>query len=258
MNRLVRFLFLGLLSGSSLFSASCSSSKSDPQPAQPVAPATATLSGQITPTGSVTTVTATNAAGQTTTATPTSTGAYSFPGLAVGAYTLTFTPATGYATPAPQPVTLTASGTTATATTATLAPATVSFKANGITVTPPYIFSQVFSGDRRILFSVSPGGAPGPTLSINMTGVTPAVGSYSLTGSLYGYDATYIAADYQNYFTTGSNNGAPRSGTLVITSVNAAARRFAGTFEFVGFDTNNAGAYVSVQITNGVFTNLPY
>lgn len=256
MNKIVRVLILALLTGSALATTSCGSKSSDPQ-AQPQVQ-TATLSGQISPAGAITTVTATDASGKATTATPSSTGAYSFPGLAVGAYTLTFAPTAGYNTPAPQQVTLTAAGTTATTTTATLAPATVSFKANGTLVTPTYIFSQVFVGDRRILFSVSPGGAPGPTLSINIPGVTPVVGSYSLTGSLTGYDATYLAADYQSYFTVGNNNGAPRSGTLVITSVNAASRRFAGTFEFMGFGTTNAGAYVSAQITNGVFANLSY
>lgn len=254
MNKTVRILALALAVSAALASTSCGNKNSDPQ----AQVQTATLSGQISPAGAITTVTATDGSGKATNATPGSTGAYSFPGLSVGAYTLTFTPAPGYSTPAAQQVTLAAAGTTATATTATLAPATVSFSANGVTVVPTYIFSQVFSGDRRILFSVSPGGAPGPTLSINLAGTMPVVGSYSLTGSLSGYDATYLAADYQSYFTIGNNNGAPRSGTLVITSVNPTSRRFAGTFEFVGFGNDNAGAYYSARITNGVFTNVSY
>jgi hypothetical protein len=254
MNKIARILILALTASAALTTTSCGDKTSDPQ----AQVQTATLSGQISPAGAIATVTATDASGRATTATPSSTGAYAFPAMAVGAYTLTFAPAPGYTTPPAQQVTLAAAGTTAATTTATLAPASASFNANGTPVIPTYIFSQVFSGDRRILFSVSPGGAPGPTLSINLDGVTPAVGTYSLTGSLYGYDATYLAADYQSYFTIGNNNGVPRSGALVITSVNPVSRRFAGTFEFVGFSTNNAGAYVSARITNGVFANLPY
>lgn len=258
MTSFVRFLCLLLLSGAGLFAASCGSSSSDPQPAQPVAPATATLSGQITPAGSVTTVTATNATGQAVTATPTATGAYSFPGLTVGAYTLTFAAATGYATPAPQQATLAAAGTVATGTTATLAPATASFSANGVAVLPPYIFSSTLAGDRRILFSVSPGGAPGPTLAIYLQGLTPATGSYPLTNPNSTYKASYTDANYQSYFSSSYTPPVPVAGTLVITSVSANPRRFSGTFNFVGYGTNNAGTYLSAAITNGVFANLPY
>ncbi|MBF9221651.1 hypothetical protein [Hymenobacter ruricola] len=254
MNKVVRILAFALMIGGALTTASCGDKGSDPQ----AQPQTAAISGQISPAGSVTTVTATDASGKTTTATPGSTGAYSFPGLAPGAYTLTFAPAAGYTAPASLPVTLAAAGTTAPAVTVAVAPASASFSANGVPVTPAYIFSQVFFGDRTLTFSVSPGGAPGPTVSIDLDGVTPAVGTYSLTGSLTDYEATYNDANYQSYFTLGNNNGATRSGTLVITNVNASLRRFSGTFEFVGFGTNNAGVYVSARITNGVFTNLSY
>ena len=55
-------------------------------------PTTGTVSGQITPAASVTTVTATNTTTQSTaTATPTSAGAYTISNLAPGTYTLSFT-----------------------------------------------------------------------------------------------------------------------------------------------------------------------
>lgn len=101
--------------GATLATPSCGDKKADPQ-AQ-AQPETAILSGQIAPAGSITTVTATDASGKTTTAIPTSTGAYSFPSLVVGSYTLAFTPATGYVAPAAATVTLVAGGTTASTTT---------------------------------------------------------------------------------------------------------------------------------------------
>lgn len=252
MKHLVLAFSLLLAGGTAVVTTSCSSSSSDPEPAK------ATLSGQITPAGAVSEVTATAANGNTTTVSTTGTGAYAFPGLPVGIYTLSFAAAPGYTAPAPQQVTLAATGTTATPITATLAPASASFTAGGNLVTPSYIFSQTLGGSRRIMFTVSPGGAPGPTLSIYLDGMTPVVGTYPLDDTLFGYNASYLAADYLHYFTNGNNNGAPRSGTLTITSVGTTPRRFAGTFAFVGYGQTNAGAYISMPITNGTFTNVPY
>ncbi|MDO7873464.1 carboxypeptidase-like regulatory domain-containing protein [Hymenobacter sp. ASUV-10] len=252
MKHFVLALSLALGSGAAVLTTSCSSS--EPEPAK------AALSGQITPAGSVSTVTATTAGGQTFTATPSSTGAYSFPSLTVGAYTLSFTAAPGYTAPAPQQVTLAAGGTTAPSTTITLAPASASFVADGTPVTATYIFSQVFSGDRRLTFTVSPGGAPGPTLFIHMDGALPVVGSYSLINGNGDYDASYLAPNYQNYYSDmgvdGSSPGV--GGTFTITNVNATARRFSGTFSFTAYGSTNAGTYVPAVITNGVFTNVTY
>ena len=256
MHNVVRTLTLAAAVSAALLTSSCGDKASDPQAA---AAQTATLSGQITPAGAVTTVTATDASGKATTATPNSTGAYSFPGLTLGTYTLAFTAATGYATPASQSVTLAAGGTTAAATTATVARSTASFTAGGTPVTATYIFSQTLAGDRFLTFTVSPGGAPGPTLGIDMAGLVPIVGTYSLTGSAYGYSADYMGADYQSYYSDGNTpTGAVKSGTLVITSVNPTLRRFSGTFAFFGYGTTNSGAYVSKDITNGVFANVSY
>jgi len=254
MHKVVRVLTFATATSLALLTAACGDKTADPQ----AQAQTATLSGQIMPVGSVTTVTATDASGKTLTATPGSTGAYSFPGLTVGAYTLTFAVAAGYATPAPQKVTLAVGGTVATATTVTLKPASASFNAGGTVVNATYIFSQTLAGDRFITFTVSPGGAPGPTLGIDLAGLTPVVGSYSLTGSAFGYNAYFLGADYQSYYSDGYNPTGGKSGSVVITSVNAAARRFSGTFDFVGYGTTNAGAYVTKAITNGVFTNVSY
>ena len=73
-------------------------------------PATSSLAGTISPLGAVTLVTATAPNGATFTATPhPATGNYSLTGLTVGtAYSISYTPATNYAAPAPQTATPTA------------------------------------------------------------------------------------------------------------------------------------------------------
>jgi hypothetical protein len=75
-----------------------------------VIPATSSLSGTISPIGSVITVTASAPGGATFTATPDSvTGTYTFTGLTVGTvYTLSYAPATNYAAPATQTATVVA------------------------------------------------------------------------------------------------------------------------------------------------------
>jgi hypothetical protein len=260
MAKSLRFLTLAAALSTALLATSCGSKNNDPQ----AQTQTAVLSGQVAPAGSVTTVTATDPSGKAYTATVTSAGAYAFAAMPLGNYTLTFTPATGYATPAPVTAQLTAGGTTAPTTTATLAQAAVSFKVDGTPVTAPYAYSQTLTGNRFLTFSVSPGGAPGPTISINMAGLTPAVGSYPLDNSYS--NAQYLTADYTTYYSAKFGTGSATSGALVVTAVNPAARRFSGTFSFLGTDvTSNspsgnlpAGTPATRNITNGVFTNLPY
>lgn len=260
MGKRLRFLTLAAALSTTLLVTSCGSKNNDPQ----AQTQTAVLSGQVTPAAAVTAVTATDPSGKTYTATITNTGAYAFAAMPLGSYTLTFTPATGYATPAPVAAQLTAGGTTAPTTTATLAQAAVSFRVDGTPVTALYAYSQTLTGNRFLTFSVSPGGAPGPTLRINMAGLTPAVGSYPLDNS--DSNALYLTADYTSYYSAKFGTGSATSGALVITAVNPTLRRFSGTFSFLGTDaTGNspsgtlpAGTPATRNITNGIFTSLPY
>lgn len=260
MKKLVRMLTLATIVGATLGTTSCGSKNDDPQ----AQTQTAVLSGQVTPAASVTTVTATDASGKTYTATVTSTGTYAFAAMPVGDYTLTFDPATGYAAPASVAAKLAASGTAVAAVTVTLAKAAVSFQVDGLAVTTPYAFSQTLSGDRFLTFSVSPGGAPGPTISINMAGLTPAVGTYPLNNS--SSNAQYMTADYISYYSAKFGAGSATSGALVVTAVSPTLRRFSGTFNFLGTDATSSspsgnlpvGTPATRNITNGVFTNLPY
>jgi len=260
MSNFLRTLAVAVAIGTTLAGTSCGNKNADPQAQLQ----TATLSGQVTPATAIVTVTATDASGKTTTATPTSTGAYSFGALALGSYTLSFAPAAGYDTPTPVTTTLTASGTPVPTVTATVGRAAVSFRVEGTPVTAPYAFSQTLAGNRFLTFSVSPGGAPGPTVSIDMAGLTPVVGSYPLDNS--DSHAQYLAADYTTYYSAKFGTGSATSGALVVTAVNPTLRRFSGTFSFLGTDATSgapsgslpAGTPATRNITNGVFTNLPY
>lgn len=260
MKKSLRLLAFATALSTVQLATSCNSKKDDPQ----AQTQTAVLSGQVTPATSVTAVTATDPSGKGYTATVSSTGAYAFAAMPLGSYTLTFAPATGYATPAPVTAQLVAGGTTAAAVTATLAKTAVSFQVDGTPVTAPYAYSQTLAGNRFLTFSVSPGGAPGPTISINMAGLTPAVGTYPLNSS--DSNAQYLTADYTTYYSAKFGTGSATSGALVVTAVNPTDRRFSGTFSFLGTDaTSNspsgnlpAGTPATHNITNGVFTNLPY
>ena len=216
-------------------------------------PTTATLSGQITPVGSITTVTATNASGTAATATPTGTGSYAFPNLAFGTYTLSFSPASGYRTPTPISVTVVAGGTTAptvTATPAPTGPTSASYTLNGTVITPVYISPQTLSGNRFITFENN----ASQRLTLFLAGLTPTVGTLALnTSTNY---AQYNGADFVTY---SSNTGSSAQGSLVITAVNTATRVFSGTFSFVGGVVNpNTGSPTTRTVTNGTFSNVSY
>lgn len=260
MSTSVRVLLVATMVGVALVNSACGDKTSDPQ----AQTQTATLSGQISPAGSVTTVTATDASGKANTTAPGTTGAYSFSALAVGAYTLSFTPAAGYTTPASVAVTLGTSGTTAPATTLTTTRAAASFQVDATAVTAAYVFSQTLAGDRFLTFTVSPGGAPGPTVHIDIPGLVPVVGSYPLDND--DYNASYLGADYTSYYSAKFGRGSATSGTLTITSVDPTQRRFAGTFTFLGTDATSSapsgalpvGTPLTRNITKGVFTSVPY
>lgn len=48
------------------------------------------------------------------------------------------------------------------------------------------------------------------------------------------------------------------TGSVIVTEINQANHTISGTFQFKGYSEDNDGNTISKQITNGVFTNLPY
>ena len=225
---------------------------------------TATLSGQANPAGSVTTVTATNANGVTVTATPSATGAYAFANLPFGAYTLTFTPAIGYAAPATTSVALVTGGTTVPTVTLALASSSASFSVNGVPIPVVNSFSYVNGGTRSVRFSGQPGptGGPGHTVNIRIGAEVPVAGTYELNSNEY--NASYLTPNYFHYYSDIFPSGRPNRGTVTIT-VNPTLRRYSGTYSFTGRDVTGSstsgyippGTPLTVNIT-GFFDNFAY
>lgn len=249
MKKISRFLLLALLAGTPIVFSSCE----DDKKVTPVT--TGTVNGQITPANAVTTVTATSTATPVTTATatPNSTGAYSFTGLAAGTYTLSFTPATGFAAPATQSVTVTAGGTTtATAVTVTTTSSTASgmtYTVGGSARTAGIANAQVLLGSLVITGTGTTG-----ALQISLDGFNNAAGTFTLSAtSNSAITYTEIAGTSFQEFTTYKAGG---SGTVTITSVSTSPRRVSGTFTAVA--PGNNGATGTRTITNGTFSNLSY
>ncbi|MGY3088203.1 hypothetical protein ACVWYF_001236 [Hymenobacter sp. UYAg731] len=215
------------------------------------APTTATLTGQVNPAGAVTTVTATSASGVAVTAIPGSTGAYSFPNLPFGTYTITFATAGGYQPITTTPsVTLAAGGTTIPTVSTSQLPTRASYVLNGVTITPVYISPQVLGSDRFITFDTT----TDQRITLFLQGLTPTVGTLSLTST-----ANYAQYNANDYVLYRSNAGSSPQGTLTITGVNTSARLYSGTFSFVGGVVNpNTGSATTKTITNGTFTNISY
>lgn len=252
MKKYVRFVVFSLVAGTASLAVSCADKTSDPQASVQMA----TLSGQVAPASAVLSVTATDASGKAVRATPTSTGAYSFAGLAVGTYTITLEAAPGYTAPAPLTATLVAAGTTVPTTTLALSPASASYQVNGTAVTAPFFTSLIMTGDRMLMMATSPGGGTGHTIAMFLKGGTPTVGTLSLTTA--DNSARYTGPDYVMY-ASDYGNGTPMSGTLTVTAVNTTARKFSGTFTFVGIGVNTTSTSPATKnITAGVFTNAPY
>ncbi|RIY11577.1 hypothetical protein D0T11_07145 [Hymenobacter rubripertinctus] len=234
--------------------SACGDKATDPV----VATRTATLSGMVGPAGAAVAVTATAAGGQATRVAPDAgTGAYAFPGLPTGAYTLTFEPAPGYAAPAPATVTLGASGTNAGTTTLAALPAGITYRANGVAVSTTFYSTQVLSDSRIITVLADPGGPNERTIQLLLDGLVPVVGTYSLVTPEN--SARYTGPDAVPYSSNYIRTGSATEGTLVITVVNAATHRFSGTFRFVGNKVfGPASAPDTATITEGILTNLGY
>lgn len=275
MQSYLRSLALCLLVGSGLVGGSCASKKDDPKVAP--GPTTAALSGQVSPTGAITTVTATDAGGKTTTATPGSTGAYSIPNLPLGPYTLAYAPAAGYLAPALSSATLVAGGTVVPTVAVAPAPttATLSGQVNpvssvvtvtatnasgvAVTVTPnatgAYFFPNLAFGAYALTFAPATGyAAPASTSVVLVSGGTTAAAvtltlatpsaSFSVNGAAVrvGYFFSLIVAGQRFVRFSVQPGGAP--GPTVDLTVGGVTP-VAGTYELNSYDYN--ASYLSAD-----------
>lgn len=145
-----------------------------------------TITGQITPATAIIAVTANNVATSTTlTATPNASGAYTFTNVAAGTYTLSFVPATGYAAPAPQSVTVAGSGTVvATPVTATTSGGgggnSFAYTINGVATVANLVSANVFSSSLLIQSSSNSGSR---TITLSLDGLPTGPRSYTFGGA---------------------------------------------------------------------------
>lgn len=252
MKNLFHVLLLAALASSPVAFTACSS-KSDPAPQQAQ---TGTLSGQITPATSITTVTATSSTNQTVTATPTAAGAYSFANLAAGTYTLSFTPAAGYTAPAPQTVTVSAGGnTTATPVTVISSGGSGSISVGGVTTTPPLILANFISNN----LSITLASVTGTSVVLNMDGFANAVATFQLANPSNSTQLIYsqtIGTVTQQWTTAGFLSNNMGSGTIVVTAVGANPRRVSGTFNATAYPATSAST--GTKAITGSFSNVPY
>jgi len=229
---------------------SCSKKNDDP-----VATATTgKVEGTISPAGAVSTVTATNAGGLTFLDAPNpTTGTFSLADLAPGVYTLSFTPATGYVTPATRSITV-VGGQTATAGTVVAASdgsirsGTVSWTTDGTAYSTTAVTGQVDADNHTFYFSCASTGTVRDQLDLALSRSFFGPGTYSLGGT---YESGKLLRTTGG-ITTGTYY-AGRSGTLVISSYSMANGTISGTFGFVGADATTYPLQ-TVAVTNGTFS----
>ena len=234
---------------------SCTKTPADPAPVTPPAPTTGSLTGTVSPAGSISTVTATSAGGLTFPVAPDGSGGFRFEALVPGVYTLSFAPAAGFAAPASRSLTVVA-GATAAAGTVAVSPyvavlrGTVSWETGGQTYT-----ASSLSGSLATITATAQTGNQADILTLNLPGLN-GVGTYRLENQNQQNNASYIisnggvpAASYSTAVVGGLN------GTVTVTSYDAAARTMSGTFGFVA--TNRVYTYATLTVSNGRF-NLSY
>lgn len=255
------WLLLGLL-GLPLLTATVSCSKKED--ATPVA-TTGAVEGNITPAGSLTTVTATNGNGLTFLATPNaSTGAFALTGLAPGRYNITFTPASGFGTPAPRAIDIVAGQTTAAGTVLVQGDGTprgtVSWTADGITYTAPITGGFLDNQNFRLQATGSNAATSG-TITFDFRTSIATTGTYVMADYMTAYPkfATYAkqangqTINYSTMSAYSGTTGYSGSGSLVVTYYDANTRALRGTFDFTA--ANSYLGSISYQtISNGTFS----
>lgn len=213
-----------------------------------------TLRGRFAPAGALRTVSALNEASLQTISTTVAASdtVFLLYNLPAGTYTITFEAASGYVAPSPQQhVTMTANdmfdlGRFQIAPQPANTPV-VSFRVNGTLVTAT-------QWDARLpldYLSVEAGTAS-QKIGFFLEGVT-GTGTYPLIG-LSSATYRFISPAGTAVWTAG---GSAASGTVVISTFDAVAKKISGTFQFSPSPTSG-GASGSRNITSGVFANLPY
>lgn len=188
---------------------------------------TGTVNGHITPANAVTVVTATSSPSPATTASPTASGAYTLVNLAPGSYTLSFTPATGYAAAAtaPQTVTVTARNTaTATPVTASMSgpdDGSFTYTLNSTAIRANQVSANVVFGS-LVLQGIANLGRRSVSISLDAVPTGPRAYSFGGAGSTSEITVIEVSGSSLAEWNTTAAGG---TGTVTITSVSQNPRR---------------------------------
>lgn len=254
MKNVFHTLSLTVVAGGALLLAGCDADNPSPN-----VTGTGSITGEIQPAEAVYIVNASNNANRTFNAqTSPIAGTYSFKNLADGTYTITYTPGTGYNTPAPQTVTV-SGGAAATAppvmatrigsTGGGTTGGSNSLSVDGTAVTLSTTTAVSQAGSLGIIM----GSAGGQTVSLIVPGFTNAPGTFPLTiPSMLSY-AVISGTTAQQWDTSGSGG----SGTLTVTAVGTNPRTVSGTFTATAVPSA-AGGSTGNKTISGSFSNLAY
>lgn len=227
---------------------SCGDSSSDPQPALGI------ITVKITPTGSITKVTATNEAKKTFIATPSSSDEYRFEGLTAGTYTLSFTPATDYVAPTDEQVVVKAGETVRVADiTVKKSGGQGEWKVNPATTATSATFvlaTLQFDNLSVVMTNV----AAGQSIVLNLSDFTDKTGTFTAGGF---NESQFMFS--QNSGNTANQWSASFLGgiaTVTVTSVKSNPRRVSGSF--TGKLTPAISTATGTKEITGTFTDLLY
>jgi hypothetical protein len=245
-----RTFSLVVAAGSALLLGSCDADNSDI-----ASSGDGSISGQVQPTNAVVRVSAVSSTNRTfSRQTGVVGGTYSFTNIPDGTYTLSYTPAAGYRTPAAQSVSVsgggaaTAAPVTAVASGSNPAAGTNAFAVDGGTSTTASLATASEMGGS---LAIVLGNASGASVSMAILGFSGTTGTYPLTGtSLLSYSLT-SGTTVQQWSTAGSGG----AGSVTITAVGTSPRSVSGTFTATAVP--GQGATGNKAIT-GSFSNLAY
>lgn len=248
MKHLLRyFLLLTVLPGPLL--SGCQKDES----ATPAPPTTGSLSGTVSPAGSITRVTAQSSTGLSFSATPdATTGAFSFSGLAAGQYTLSFTMASGYKPTASVSTSVVAGqnaalGTVQATSDGIIKSGTMSWTTGGQTYTATSVEGTINrqNGQGGILYikGKSVNGTQTDMVFLSRNNGFSGTGNYTLSLAEYWRTTASVSEIYRDRTTTNP---------LVITQYDEATGTVAGTFSFSGWTGDLGGT--TIHVTNGTFS----
>lgn len=255
-------LLAGSLPAASMLNSCSSDKKDDPQPT------TGSLAGTVSPANGLTKVTATDGGGLTFVATPGTNGAFTIADLKPGEYTLSFTPASGYAQPGNRSITIVAgqqaaAGTVEVESDGSVRNGTISWTRDGVAYT-----STALSGMIRpvgylteISASTTSGGST-HQVSFTFSNSITGPGTYELFSSGPGNNGgEYIVTTGSNtvrygtyLYQTGPTTGYAGRGNFIVTSFDATSRRMSGTFSYSAINTDDPNNVLTTDITNGSFS----